>query len=162
MPTALTRAAMRWSRWQDRVQPSRRLIWRARSDAEAAPAASAGANTGHPKRTPRVRLGKPVRGLRRKMRQPSVMQFFAFYAWAERYLSRPNFRSARTTRQRIFAAVVQPMDGVVIESLISDVHPGMERWVCGKFFDREADGLSGGPKTSISDRPSTALAAFHE
>jgi len=85
-----------------------------------------------------------------------------FYAWAERYLSRPNFRSARTTRQRIFAAVVQPMDGVVIESLISDVHPGMERWVCGKFFDREADGLSGGPKTSISDRPSTALAAFHE
>ena len=93
-----------------------------------------------------MRLGKPVRGLRRKMRQPSVMQFFAFYAWAERYLSRPNFRSARTTRQRIFAAVVQPMDGVVIESLISDVHPGMERSVCGKFFDREADGLSGGPK----------------
>jgi hypothetical protein len=54
------------------------------------------------------------------------------------------------------------MDGVVIESLISDLHPGMERSVCGKFFDREADGLSGGPKTSISDRPSTALAAFHE
>ena len=30
--------------------------------AEAASAASAGANTGHPKRTPRVRLGKLVRG----------------------------------------------------------------------------------------------------
>ena len=45
--------------------------------------------------------------------------------------------------------VEQPMDGVVIESLISDVHPGMERWVCGKFFDREADGLSGGRNVDI-------------
>jgi hypothetical protein len=65
-------------------------------------------------------------------------------------------------RQGKIGTFVKATDVIAVETLVSNAHPGIERRICWKFFGREADGLSGGPKTSIPDRPSTAFIAFHE
>ena len=64
--------------------------------------------------------------------------------------------------QRIVATLVKLTDSLAVETLVSDVHPRAEPRDSGKFFDREADGLSSGGKTSIAERSPGAFRAFHK
>src|SRR5262245_9749615 len=78
-----------------------------------------------------------------------------------RFRGTPSARGAAL--ERIVVAVVEPLDGVAVEPLVADLHPGAERAHRGKVLDREANRLGGGGKPAIAERlAGAALALRHE
>jgi hypothetical protein len=64
----------------------------------------------------------------------------------------------RSASQRIIIALVQAMDFIAVEALVSDLHPRAERTDCRKIFHRETDGLRCCGKATIAELlPWTAL-----
>src|SRR5262249_41638373 len=69
----------------------------------------------------------------------------------------------RTPLQWVIVALVQALDVVAIEALVTDLHPGTQRAHGRKFLDSEPDRLRCGRKAAIAQRLSCpALALTHE